>query len=243
MPSAKKRSARHKKPFHVRAVERRQRGSMDFHSGELLLIAYRARDSARKEAEGNIAALPPDAVIAAIVACAACEAFINELCVDIEASVASGWRQVSPELVACAKAIRQVENSHGSLEDKYSAASVALKAAFSKGSSPFQDFAHLVNLRNGLMHMKPVSATGPTAAVLKTISALETRKIARNWSQVGDVPWVGMIENPDAATWACDTARTIILAVLAMTPEHSPPVNDPLHGFKSLFRSHTGFIP
>jgi len=50
-----------------------------------------------------------------------------------------------------------------------------------------------------------------------------------------------MIENPGAATWVCNTARGIILAILAMSPDYLPLVIDPLHGFKNLFRDHTGF--
>src|SRR5690242_5748669 len=128
--ATKKQRAAPKKAFHVRAVERRQHGSMDLHGGELLLIAFRARNDARAEAKTNSASLPPDALIAVVLACAACEAFIDELGVE--------WRQVRAELIACAAAIRATEQSHGTIEEKYIKASEALKATFAKGRNPYQ---------------------------------------------------------------------------------------------------------
>jgi hypothetical protein len=241
MSKSKSIGGSHKKPYHERAQEHRRGGSFHYHCCELLLIAFRARDSARKEAIGNKHALPPDALVAVILACAACEAFINELCVDIEATAASGWTVLPPAIISCAKAIREVENQNGTLPDKYFAAAKALGAPFRKGQNPFQDFRHLVNLRNGLMHLKPVSAIGPPQTVLKTISELEKRAIARSWTDLAHVPWVNMIESPEAASWACSTGRGIVVELLSRTPEYTPETIDPLYGFKNLFRVHAGF--
>src|SRR5437879_3181840 len=99
---------------------------LSFHSLELLLIAYMARNRARADAE-RPNALTTDSIVAVVMAAASTEAFINELAEHARAwrLAASDWapEAVSPRLAACADSIDELEDSHASITAKYLIAS------------------------------------------------------------------------------------------------------------------------
>ena len=127
---------------------------MSAHSVHIWLIACEARDRAIERGDPDHP--PSDAIVATVLSAAATEAFINELAEFIAAARVRLDETLSTELRAFADAILRIEESHGSLQDKYLMAAQTLGGSpFDKGTNPFQDFDTLMKLRNDLMHSKP----------------------------------------------------------------------------------------
>lgn len=89
--------------------------TLSFHSLELLLIAYKARNRARLDGE-RPNALTTDSIVAVVMAAASTEAFINELAehARVWREAAADWApgSVSAALGACADALVELEESH-----------------------------------------------------------------------------------------------------------------------------------
>ncbi len=213
------------------------------HSGHIWLIACDARDRAIERVKNDPDHPPSDAIVAIILSAAATEAFINELAEVIAMTRVRLDETLSTEVRAFADAIREIEESHGSLQDKYLTAAQTLRGSpFDKGTNPFQDFDTLVKLRNDLMHAKPkdgleIDANGAlSTAVPKHITALQQRRLARTPCQGVNISWFDTLTTEKMATWAPKTAHAIILAVLDLIPDGP---FDPALMFKYVFRNRT----
>ena len=217
--------------------------TLSFHSGELLIIAYQARN--RAVIDGNRpTALTMDSILAVVVAAAAAEAFINELADHalIWREAASDWAPaaVSAELYAAALAIQQSESSNGSVIDKYLLASAQLPGdRLTKGAPPFQEFVLLSRLRDAIMHTKPAHDEDGHAGTQVT-DALAQRGIAIKLDPNVGFSWFNRIEVPAVAQWACETARAIILALLNQIPSGTLD-RDAVATLRELFRNHIVF--
>jgi len=215
------------------------------HSGHLYLTACEARDRAVASAQKDANAWPSDAIVAIILSATSTEAFINELVEFVVLSKSKGdGVSLSRELLAFAGVLEEIEDARGSLALKYLMASQTLGGTpFDKGANPFQDFSTLITLRNDIMHLKPrdilVSLTPEAAAldVPKYVVALQQRGLARTPSPGVMISWFNRLQTSEMAVWATQTARAIILAVLALIPDDPVPTRDPAWMFKTLFRN------
>jgi hypothetical protein len=221
------------------------------HSGFLWATACEARDRAAGAVRDNAQVWPADAIVSIVLAAAATEAFINELTELVALQRDAAYRRTNPislALRAFADALQEIEESRGSLALKYLMASQTLSGStFDKGSNPYQDFATLVNLRNDLMHLKPrdtfLEPDNGLPLVIQPpryIRGLQQRGLAHTPPEGVGMSWLNMLQTPQMAVWACDTAHNIILAVLSFIPDASGPALDPAFMLKNFFRKKAG---
>lgn len=210
----------------------------------LWTCANDARNRALEAVQKHPEARPRDSLVAIILAAASTEAFINELAEKVIIQRDNGSRLLSPQLLAFADALKEVEKAHGSLSLKYLIASLTLSGLmFPKGRNPYQDFAILVDLRNDLMHLKSSDTfihkedRQTIVEPPKAIKALQQRGLARKTTDKSVVSWVSMLQTKDMADWACDTSHKIILSDLEMIPDEPQSALDPSWEFKYLFRN------
>jgi hypothetical protein len=214
------------------------------HSAHIWLTACEARNRAIASVKANQSAWPNDAIVAIVLSAASTEAFINELGELVAMKKVRLEGSPSRELLAFADVIAEIEESRGSLLLKYLMAAQTLGGSpFIKGMNPFQDFATLVTLRNDIMHLKPkdksVTGCGRVESVShpKYIVGLQQRGLARSPPSDVDMSWFNSLQTAEIAIWAVDTARAIILAVLALIPDDPIPGRDLTFFFKTQFRN------
>ena len=214
------------------------------HSAHVWLTACEARNRAIESVKKDPNAWPSDSIVAVVLSAASAEAFINELAESIAMTKVHRDETLSPQLRAFADVIDEVEESRGSLLLKYLMAAQTLRGSpFDKGTNPFQDFATLVTLRNDIMHLKPRDKTSvgrdgtETIVAPKYIVALQQRGLARTPSPNVSMSWFNSLQTSNLAIWAVETAREIVLAVLALVPDDPVPGRDPAFMFKSQFRN------
>lgn len=214
------------------------------HSYELFLIARKASQDARADA-ARPNALTTDSVVAVVMAAAAAEAFLNELAyhTDTIRVNTADWAPtaVTSQLAACASVLRELEDAKASVTAKYLIASLVLSGkSFERARAPYQDFATLMDLRNEVMHAKPVRGDAGHRGT-KILAALEQRGIAQRLFPGVPTSWLHVLESPGVGAWACDAALGIIRAVLDLSPPPQPPTPDPLtllRQFKKPFLDH-----
>lgn len=124
-----------------------------------LHIAREERDETRRVMAADPQALPAASITSIVMSALAAEAFINELAeaADMEQIGREGITSaILDQLQDLANAVKEVEDSHGSVTLKYQIAYLILSGStFPRGRSPFQEFMQLVSLRNLLVHLKP----------------------------------------------------------------------------------------
>lgn len=208
-----------------------------YQSFALWSLACDARERAEATVRADSDAYARDATVAVLLAAASTEAFINEFteCILLYQKSKNCQDLVTPELGNCAAILKEVERDRGSINQKYLWASHLLSGKpFDKGSNPYQDFKMLIDLRNGLMHLKPddeLKYDGHGAIIItpsQNVQTLQQRKFARKGNAAG----FNLIQTDKIAAWACDTARNIILAILKMVPDRP---SDPAWSFKAFF--------
>ena len=214
--------------------------SFNLHHLYLLLVAHAAAKRSVEDAKRQPDALTDDALVAIVVAASAAEAFINELAYYLRllGDTRADWAPVESELLACADVVNEIEVAHGSVTDKYLAASSVLSgSAFDKGAPAFQDFACLVRLRNAIMHLKPEATAGQ-----KWTDVLAARGLVLSVSSTCHLPWLDRLLTPRTAAWAVETARNIMLQLLDMAPkQYDTKGLDTLASWERPLRNHPGF--
>jgi hypothetical protein len=196
------------------------------HSFNVWELACQARDRAKGVAVTDPDKPTVDAVAALLLAAAAIEGFINEVVGDrdvraipMEVARTGGYERH----VEASRLVEMIERSRGSTELKYLLASQVLSGRmFDRGSGPFQDVAMLFDLRNMIMHLKYVEQSVKildgnrvSSEMPPKIRALQARGLARR-TAVGT--WFQALQTYEIAAWACETARGIMRATIAMLP-------------------------
>ena len=238
----KKPARKHAQKGPPKAVKEFGHGTVYFHTIELAHIAFMARDRARVDSE-RPNALPTDALVSVVMAVVTAEAFINELPDCIHAGESS--LPVTPEMLICATLLEEAEEQRKSILEKYQIAARALSGkGFAKGRAPMQDFALLVSIRNQIVHFKPAWSNQKHTA-RKLVAGLEQRGISTVSAKGYQLPWLNVLEDSKVATWACETTRAMMLAVLDLTPELAEDRNflDPFHFLKEPLRDWARFTP
>jgi hypothetical protein len=192
-------------------------GGMAFHAAEFMAIALDARDRAAEERRSDRTKMAPDALVSVLMAAAATEAFINELGAYYELT----YHSLEPRETATGVALAEVERSRGSTEQKYLRASLSLSGRmFDRSTRPFQDFSTLMKIRNGLMHPKPLDEFDDADVMVPPsyVREFERRGLTYQRDAGVSVSWLNLLETEQIASWACQAAVEIIVAVVEMTP-------------------------
>lgn len=214
-----------------------------FHCGQLWGLAREARDRAEKAVQANKDAWPYDAIVAVVLAAASLEAFINELAELMAMTKVSrqNWNHpiaLPPELANFAETMDEIEGSRGTITLKFLVASQVLGGKiFDKGRAPYQDFATLITLRNDIMHLKPKDTfddeTPGAVTWPKYVTNFQNRGLAQKPPDGVGASWFDLLATDRLARWACETALSMILAVLDFIPDSNA---DPCRLLKELFR-------
>ena len=174
------------------------------------------------------------------------EAFINELhylsyswADEVDSP---GWTKALCEMLG------ESERSRASIESKYHLAKFILSGEpFDKGANPFQTFALLVDVRNLIVHAKPLEAVirknergeyvwaEPKVMVrlqeMNVVNAdgLLTRVVLEHGPESVVTDLATQISTQATAKWACKAASGIVNAVLDVIPNKLSPVADLLY--------------
>jgi len=193
-------------------------------SGSLFQIAVNAH-AASVQAPGD-GSHPTRPIMAIIAGAASLEAFINEM---IYHAVALSE---APRLVrSFAKLGGEAIRHRRPVALKFSLAyEVFTGRAIDNQTAPFKDLRLLFQLRNALLHLRPVTLAlmCPRTHVMKTkqpkifrrmVSASLVRQDAlrRNWSG----HWLGAMASPATEDWVCRTASAVAKDVASMAPGES----------------------
>jgi hypothetical protein len=197
-------------------------GGMHLHAAEFMAIALDARDRAAEARRSDRTVMAADALVSVVMATAATEAFINELGAYYE------LRDLrEPRETATGAALAEVEKSRGSTELKYLMASLGLSGQmFDRGAQPFQDFSTLMKIRNDLMHPRPLDEfddAGGVTARPTYVREFERRGMTCRQGDGVSMSWLNLLETDQIASWACQAAVEIIVAVVEMTPPDGVP--------------------
>ena len=177
-----------------------------------------------------------NALTSIVFATVSAEAFINEL-----HHTACIWasRPESPEWTkALCEILGEAEKSRSSIESKYQLAKFILSGrAFDKGAAPFQNFALLVDVRNLIVHAKPLDAivgkdehgkvvwTEPK--VMVRLQEIGVAKVDDNLREIASkqqssqiiTDLVAQISTRDTASWACKSSSALVNAILDVVPK------------------------
>lgn len=182
-----------------------------------------------------------DALVSLVFSVASLEAFFNEL-PELLADPPELFNQLPPEIIAMTDGIRNIESDKGSVEQKFKLAFEKLSGhECDKGASPYQDLSSLIEVRNGLVHMKPDKFSGQAegggtlamGASPRIISRLRSKGILADAEMTLPVnhdagvqtlvqvplPWHDQISTYKAAKWACNTAADVVNNILAIFPD------------------------
>ncbi|HET9182737.1 MAG TPA: hypothetical protein VFP59_11430 [Candidatus Angelobacter sp.] len=180
-----------------------------------------------------------DALTSILFAAMSVETFINEL----HHMTHNGMPTASTNLKVLGDLLEEAERSRSSVAAKYQFAKFILSGqAFDKGASPYQDFSLLLDLRNLIVHAKPLEAkmqkdsSGRVSWVepkimvrLQSMGLLEITDFQRENTPdtemlISDL--IAEISTQRIATWACESAAAIITDILDAVPAEFAPLTD-----------------
>jgi hypothetical protein len=211
-----------------------------YHSPHIWLVARDARNRARDAVASNPDAPAVDAIAAIILAAAASEGFINELA---EVCVPKRPDTRFPALlVDFGRKVQEMEDAQSPTLCKYSTGAAILSGnTFDKGGKLYYDFRLLFNVRDALMHIKAIDQAGPqegektTFTMPDLVKTFQGRRLAKPSKKDLGASWLDALETDNMASWACETALNMMLAVLDLIPDFP---GDPTDQFKYLLRLH-----
>jgi len=138
--------------------------------------------------------------------------------------------------------IQELEQARSTTLCKYLAAAPILSGTkFEKGRKLYQDFALLFKVRDALLHIKAVNQAGPPEGELTIftmpdlVKTFQGRLLAKPSQKTVGASWLDALETDKMASWACETALNMMLAVLDMVPDFP---GDPTLHFKRQLRGY-----
>jgi hypothetical protein len=178
-----------------------------------------------------------DAIPAILFSAISIEAFLNEL---PELATAYTKPEEEPEDFAkkLATLLTTVEEYNGQIKLKLEVTYIAISGERpNQGFQPYQDFVHLFNVRNELVHLKPkdeftlkLDSDDPPSSKRKILNKLSGLNILREPSTYKDpagtnkdcpVPLLERISTSNAAKWACNTAAKTVQDIVNKMPPDS----------------------
>lgn len=178
------------------------------------------------EAPSDRAPSQLDALVSIAFSAASLEAFINEA-IELAAQPHSPILPPNPPAVGKFAALGQeVEKSRGTIQLKFLLARVIFAGEpYDKGAQPYQDFELLMNLRNELVHLKPVdkleddAETGISVKPAPVIERLRSKNILAEFGSDTQASWISRISTRAVARWACSVTVAMVQSVLEILPE------------------------
>jgi hypothetical protein len=154
-----------------------------------------------------------DAQITIILSALAVESFLNELA---NLNKYSPQEELSIPLQLAASVLSELEENNAQIKLKVMMSHYALTGnMIDKGAQPYQDFELLVNLRNALVHPKPIITDGE---LHKFVKQLVSRKVIKSPQNEQMETWRKSVLQPSVARWAYSTATSIILDLIDKIP-------------------------
>ncbi|MDY7109128.1 MAG: hypothetical protein SYC29_10890 [Planctomycetota bacterium] len=169
--------------------------------------------------EGSVRDLPPDenwAIPAIVFAAASLEAFANELGEEAVDIVGRSGAPTDGRLSRWAELFQALEENHAPTLNKIRAAKRFLTGVpFDESRAPFQEVRHLFDLRNGLMHLRPVEQIELRDGQFIVVNESKLLAASRERHLTIDPPpkrepWFWHLRTDRAARWACNTASSIV---------------------------------
>lgn len=171
-----------------------------------------------------------DAIDSIVMSVIAIEAFINEV-----TELALESRDLDPDIVkSLGRVLKESEASNASLKLKYMLTYQVLSGqTYDASKEPFQDMHLLIELRNAIVHYKPLdkfesSEEGNIVQKpVRILSKLESKKILSNVRSQGDLKykdklitsWLYEISTKACAVWACRISEEVIKSTIAIFPD------------------------
>lgn len=175
------------------------------------------------------------ALVSIVFAAASLEAFANELPSFVEAALRTGKVGKDDRIATFPGLMNELEESRASLKSKLVMAKWVLSGVpFDKGTAPYQDFNALVELRNGLMHIKSSVEIGtendrPAFRRPKVLETLRQKNLLASFppdtEDMTGASWTEAVSTPACAKWACSTAAETVGAILSGLPSNEPTWN------------------
>jgi hypothetical protein len=169
--------------------------------------------------EGSGRDLEPDpawALPAIVFAAASLEAFVNEIGEQAVRILDRPPPHHNWRVIQWAELFQALEENRAPTLKKIRAAKRFLtKEPFDEGRGPFQDVRHLFDLRNGLLHLRPIEELAVQDGQLTVVneSRLLDASRARHLTMTPPPehePWFWHHRTEQAARWACNTASAIV---------------------------------
>lgn len=192
-----------------------------FYSLHLLGMAYESAQRAHAKAAGDGSVITSDTLTTVILAQCAAEGIVNDL-VGITDKMLTMPVKAShgdpDKLGVVVYALETLEEEQCGVRSKYLFASKTLgRNTIVRGAEPFQSFNDLVDLRNAIIHAKPL-ATDADDRPSRIAATLARKKVARLQQQRGENDftvdvWLNQIQTPGVAWWAADTASECMEAL------------------------------
>lgn len=217
-------------------------------SGSLFTIAREAYRRALEATDRETGYAGTHPLVTVVFSTVALEAFINEL-TALAISRPGGAGPAAASIAAFAAMSQEIEAQRGSTELKFMAAYWTMKGLMpNRGERPWQDFALLLDLRNELVHRKPLypMRVTPTGGFYspprRVITALRSRGVLfdemtaqQDPPASGDVPvW---ISTPAMARWSCNTASGMANAVVDLVVAADPGLSALMTVFRRTFQT------
>jgi hypothetical protein len=167
-------------------------------------------------------------LVAIIFSAASIEPFFNEML-----EILSMWSNPMKDPSAIQVYVRlaeEIESNKGSIKLEFILAySILSGQPCNKGGQSYQDLNLLMEVRNGLMHMRPMDFLGPGDAEGTTefepapiIEKLRSKSIVDNLPPAHQSPWHTRIATQAAAKWACNPAADVVRTIIQALPDASP---------------------
>jgi hypothetical protein len=185
--------------------------------------------------------LKQDAIVAIIMSVVSLETFINEV-----AELAAHPHPVGPRgpypvpanVANLAFVLEDLVHKRESIKLKFQLAKILLSGeSYAKGEQPYQDFALLIELRNAIIHQRPLDVfrfdpdrRGVVTTPPDILEKLRSKDILYAETQT---TWINQVMTSAAARWACNAAANMVHSITNIVPESS------LKESVDLFYQHT----
>lgn len=150
------------------------------------------------------------------------ESFINTLTEIISESCFD--KKIPSKVITLDKIFTELDTLKLNIATKFQITRLVLSGdSYDKGASPYQDFDCLINIRNALIHSKPVRLTMQTKEIKPSneypnfIRHLTSRRIISEPKLRSS--WESLITVPDVACWSYKTSYEMIISIIEVFPE------------------------
>jgi len=165
------------------------------------------------------------ALISVVFSVIALESFMNEM-TDYAQDMTDYQPFVEgPEALVFAQVMGDAEEAHARLESKFTLAKWILSGRnIDRGGQPYQDFALLMRLRNGLVHTKPnklfihgVTTNGEAHGTM--LARFGDKNILADDLNSGS--WTYLAQTKTVAEWSCRTAGHVVNDLCSAVPQNN----------------------